>query len=127
MSEAADTAWSPENTAYWAAAREGRLLVKRCTDCGKPHYYPRAHCPFCSSPETVWESASGAGIIHSFTVVRRADPIYCPAYVTLAEGITMITHIVDCDPETLAIGQPVQVVFQEAEDGRMVPMFTPAA
>lgn len=116
---------SPENADYWRAARAGRLLVKRCTACGKPHYYPRAHCPFCGSTRTEWIESSGLGSIYSFTVVRRAHPPYVPAYVTLPEGVTMLTQIVDCKPDSVFIGQAVRVVFLPTDESRHVPMFTP--
>jgi uncharacterized protein len=116
---------SPENAEYWRAAATGRLLVKHCLACARPHYYPRPHCPFCGSERTEWLTASGAGRIYSFTIVRRADPPYIPAYVTLPEGITLFTNVVDCDYQSLRIGQPVHVVFRPHGDGRHVPMFTP--
>jgi hypothetical protein len=37
----------------------------------------------------------------------------------------MLTNIVDCDLDTLAIGQAVRIVFQETENGPPVPMFKP--
>jgi hypothetical protein len=46
--------------------------------------------------------------------------------VTLAEGPTMLTNIVDCDADKVRIGQPVIVVFQDTENGPPVPMFKPA-
>jgi uncharacterized protein len=116
---------APENAAYWRAADEGHLLIKRCNDCGRPHYYPRARCPFCASPNTEWREASGAGTVYSFTIVRRAKPPYVAAYVTLAEGISMLTHVVDCDFEAVHIGQKVRLLFRRASDGRNIPMFTP--
>jgi uncharacterized OB-fold protein len=51
---------------------------------------------------------------------------YAIAYVTLAEGITILTNIVDCDLDALAIGDPVELVFRHAEGGQAVPMFRPA-
>jgi uncharacterized protein len=44
---------NPETKPYWDAAAEGKLLIKKCTACGELHFYPRAHCPFCFSDETV--------------------------------------------------------------------------
>ena len=38
----------------------------------------------------------------------------------------MLTNIVDCDLDSLKIGQPVAVTFKPAEGGAMVPMFRPA-
>lgn len=117
----ADRALEP----YWAAARDGRLLLKRCQDCGKLHYYPRAHCPFCLSDRCEWVEASGAGTIYSWSVERRAQPPYAIAFVTLAEGPTLLTNIVDCDLDGLAIGQPVTLRFEE-RDGAPTPVFRPA-
>jgi hypothetical protein len=59
--------------------------------------------------------------------MQRGTPNpYCIAYVTLEEGVTMMTQIVDCDLETLKIGQQVKLVFKPTEgDGPPVPMFTP--
>ena len=48
------------------------------------------------------------------------------AYVTLDEGVTLLTNIVDCDLDAVRIGDRVRLVFKSAEDGQPVPMFTPA-
>ena len=117
---------SPETEPFWAAAREGRFLVKGCTDCGRAHWYPRAICPHCLSGATEWRLASGQGTIYSFSPMRRAEPPYTLAYVTLAEGPTMLTNIVSADPDALAIGQAVMLEMTPSEDGTPVPMFRPA-
>jgi len=115
-----------ENQAYFDAASQGKLLVKKCTACGQSHHYPRALCPFCGSDRTEWTQASGRGTIYSYSVMRRASPPYAIAYVTLAEGPTMMTNIVDCDLDQLRVGQAVAVVFKPSDGGPAVPMFTPA-
>jgi uncharacterized OB-fold protein len=117
---------NPEIRPFWDAASEGRFVVKRCGECGKVHWYPRALCPFCFSPKTEFVPASGGGTIYSFSVMRRAEPPYAIAYVTLDEGATMMTNIVDCDFGGLGIGQKVKVVFKPTEGGSPVPCFTPA-
>jgi uncharacterized OB-fold protein len=115
-----------ETKMFWDAAREGRFLVPFCSACGKAHWYPRAICPFCASDKIEWRNASGKGTIYTFSVMRRAKDPYAIAHVTLAEGPTMLTNIVDCDFDKLKIGQPVTVVFQETENGPPAPMFKPA-
>lgn len=110
---------------FWNATREGMLCTRLCKTCGKPHWYPRPLCPFCMG-ETEWRSLSGLGFIYSVSVTRKAGPIpYAIAYVTLDEGVTMLTNMVDCDLDTLRIGQRVKVCFKPAEGGGMIPMFTP--
>lgn len=116
----------PDNTAFWQAAREGRLLIKVCDACHKPHWYPRVLCPFCMG-NTHWEEASGEGAIYTFSVMRRGvkNP-YCIAYVRLDEGVTMMSNIVDCDLDSVRIGQRVRVQFSpSSEEGAPVPTFVP--
>ena len=116
----------PETQAFWDAAAQGKLLVKRCSDCGEHHHYPRSICPFCFSERTEWREAAGEGTIYSYSVLRRAEAPYVIAYVTLAEGVTMMTNIVDCDPGAVRIGQRVRVTFAASDGGPPVPMFAPA-
>ena len=115
-----------ETQHFWDAAADGKLLIKKCTACGEPHFYPRSHCPFCFSDKTEWVEASGKGIVYTYSVMRRAPIPYAIAYVTLAEGPTMMTNIVDCDLDSIKIGQAVHLVFKPSEGGPPVPMFIPA-
>jgi uncharacterized protein len=115
-----------ESAPFWNAARQGRFVVPTCAACGKAHWYPRAICPFCGAENIEWRAASGQGTIYSFSVMRRAKEPYAIAYVTLAEGPTMLTNIVDCDFDALHIGQSVRVAFGETENGPPVPLFRPS-
>ncbi len=116
----------PATQPYWAAAREGVFRTRRCTECAQVHWYPRPVCPFCMG-DTEWMDCMGSGVIYSVTVTRRAGPVpYALAYVTLDEGVTVLTNIVDCDLDAVRIGDRVRLVFKSAEDGQPVPMFTPA-
>jgi uncharacterized OB-fold protein len=117
---------NPETQPFWDAAAEGRFIVRKCTACGRTHWYPRAICPFCFSDKTQWQAASGKGRIYSYSVMRRAPEPYAIAYVTLEEGPTMLTNIVNCEFDSLKVGQNVMLVFKPSEDGPPVPMFTPA-
>ena len=117
---------SPETEAFWDAAADGRLMIKKCAGCGQAHYYPRALCPFCGSDRTEWLRASGRGTIYSYSVMRRVPVPYALAYVTLEEGVTMMTNIVDGDLDRIRIGQAVKVVFRPTDGGPPVPMFAPA-
>src|SRR5260370_1393398 len=105
-------ATSQEMQAYWDAAAQGKLLVRKCTGCGQLHHYPRTICPFCFSDKTEWIEASGKGTIYSYSVMRRAPVPYAMAYVTLAEGPRLVTNIVDCDFDKLKCEQAGTVVFQ---------------
>lgn len=115
----------PESAPFEAFAARGVLAVPQCKACGRRHWYPRALCPFCFG-DVEWQPASGEATVYSYTVMRRAKPPYAIAYVTLAEGPTMMTNLVDCDFARIRIGMPVKVVFQAAQNGVLVPMFRPA-
>jgi uncharacterized protein len=117
---------NPETKRFWEAAAQGQLLLKKCLDCGEVHYYPRALCPFCGSDRTDWQPASGRGTIYSWSVMRRAETPYAIAYVTLDEGVTMMTNLVDCDLDGIRIGQKVRVVWKPTEGGPPLAAFTPA-
>jgi len=115
-----------ENQAYWNAAAESRLLLKHCADCGHNHFYPRAICPHCFSDQTQWRESSGTGTIYSFSVMRRVAHPYAIAYIALDDGVTIMSNIVDCDLDALAIGQRVKVAFRPSDGPLMIPVFVPA-
>ena len=122
-----DPSLNPGDQPYFDAAAQGKLMLKKCNDCGKVHHYPRALCPFCFSSKVEWTQAKGTGEIYTYSVTRRGGPVpYCIAYVTLDEGVKMMTNIVDTDLDTIKIGQKVKVVFKKSENGTSIPMFAPA-
>jgi uncharacterized protein len=122
-----------ETQPWWDAAREGRLLIKRCSSCGRPHFYPRPFCPHCWSTAVEWEEASGRATLYTFSIVRRNDlpPFnervpYVAAVVDLAEGVRMMTNVVECELDDVEIGMPLEVVFQPISDDVTIPVFRPA-
>jgi uncharacterized OB-fold protein len=121
---------------FWDAALEGRLLSSRCTNCGTFVLPPTPYCFVCQHHEFEWVELPGTGTIYAFTVVRHAlTPELANAvpYVsgvieldgTQGAGTRMICNIVDCDPETVRIGDPVRVVFEKVSDTYAMPRFTP--
>lgn len=115
-----------ENQAYFDAASNNKFFIKHCTACGKNHFYPRAICPHCFSSETTWQESSGEGEIYSFSVMRRVPHPYAIAYVKLTDGVTIMTNIVDCDFDTLHIGQSVKVSYRKTDGDVVLPVFVPA-
>src|SRR5260370_42513489 len=116
---------NPETKAFWDAAAAGKLMIGKCLACGKTHYYPRAICPFCFTANTKLQQASGNGTIYTYSVMRRAPIPYAIAYVTLSEGPTMMTNIVDCDLDKIRIGQSVRLVFKPSDRRPPLALFTP--
>lgn len=114
-----------ETKPFWDATLEGKFMIKHCNDCNEYHFYPRSKCPHCHSLNTQWFETSGEGKIYTHSTLRRAKVPFTLAFVTLNEGVSVVTNIVDCDPDTLAIGQKVKVVFKSNEEGSVIPYFTP--
>ena len=126
----------PEVKTFWDATAEGRLLLPKCDDCQAVIWYPRPFCSACGSQNVTWIQASGRGTVYSFTVNRRGTAdlpeyrrsgVYVLAYVELEEGPRMMTNIVDCDPDTVRVGQPVQLVFHDTGQGTALARFKPAS
>jgi uncharacterized OB-fold protein len=142
MTEATSTVFAPDRplpspdaatAPYWDAARERRLVMPRCDDCGRYHFYPRTLCPYCNSPRLAWKEVSGKGAVYSFTLINRApSPAfaaavpYVVAAVKLAEGPNLMTNIVGCAPDAVRIGMLVNVVFRKFSEEITLPMFEPA-
>jgi uncharacterized OB-fold protein len=103
---------------FWDGVAEGVLRIQRCRTCGKHVFYPRAVCPHCMSAELEWVEASGAGRVHSFTVVHRAPPDhrdlapYVVALIQLDEDVRMMTRLVDVEPAEVTVDMPVEVAIQ---------------
>lgn len=113
-----------ETAPYWDGCRRHELLIQHCADCGRHQFYPRLICVACGGRRLHWVRASGRATIGSFTIVRSAPPRVI-ALVTLAEGPSMMTHIVGCEFDALRIGMPVAVVFDETAGGDPLPRFKP--
>ena len=117
---------NPENTVFLEAAQDNQLLLKYCNACKEAHYYPRTICPHCGGDDTTWVNSDGLGEIYSYTVMRRGVAVpFAMAYVRLQEGISMLTHLTNCDFDSIRIGQKVKVIFQETEDGQKTHLFEP--
>lgn len=113
---------NPENEAFWKACGERRLMLPVCLDCRETHWYPRALCPFCFSSQLAQEAASGRGTVYSFSVVPGAQG-FTMAYVTLAEGPTMLTNLVGDGLDGVRVGDEVVLDFVQATDGTGIPVF----
>jgi uncharacterized OB-fold protein len=122
-----------ESRPYWEAAKQGRLLVKKCNACGRLHHYPRPFCPTCWSDDVEWHEVSGRGTVYTYSIVFKNDltpfsewGAYVPGIVELEEGPRLMTNIVDCPHDQLAVGLPVVAVFRDLTDEWAAPDFRPA-
>jgi uncharacterized protein len=122
---------SPTSRPFWEAAKRHELMLQRCGGCNAFIHYPRDRCPHCLSDELQWQRVNGRGTVYSYTVVRRAstrsfaDKPYVLAIVELDEGVRMTTNV-DATPESIKVGMPVTVYFDDVTADRTLVKFKPA-
>jgi len=121
-----------ETQPFWDGAREDKLLIRRCLDCDKTHFYPRPFCPTCWSTNVEWTEASGRATLYTWSVVHRNDlpPFgdrvpYVAAVVELEEGPRMITNVVESEFDSLEVGMALRVAYQPISDDVTIPVFAP--
>ncbi len=133
-----------DSAGFWAAAREGKLVVQRCEACGKHRFPPHPYCPACRSSKMSWAKTSGRGKVWTFAVAYKPMvPAFAPftpypvIYVELDDhkGLRMAGTLVarpgaainSVDPQSIRIGMPVRVVFDKLSDDVTLPRWIPEA
>lgn len=110
---------------------EEKLMAARCARCGALHLPPRAICPSCRGDVLEWTPLSGRGALAAFTVIYVAPTFmlqqgfsrekpYVSGVVRLEEGVQISARITGVDParpETIRVGQPLQVEFLPVGEG----------
>ena len=141
-----------EHRGYYEQAKQGRLVVQRCTECGMLRGNVGASCPFCTAPGWEWHAVSGRGVIHSYQIVTQAvHPAFqdwVPYPIVLVEldeqravpwkggregetvSVRLVANLVRPDDHTaaehedqVAIGKRVQVCFLDVDDAMALPQF----
>jgi len=117
---------------FWEALKEHRLVVQTCEN-GHPRFVPTEICGKCGSQEWTWEPMTGKGKIYTYTVVHRgpipayqADAPYVIAHVEMDDGVRMISNLINCDPKTVCIGMPVEVIYDDINGDWTLYKFVPA-
>jgi uncharacterized OB-fold protein len=133
--EMPEPAVSAETVGWWEQAAGHRLVVQRCTDCGRTRHPPGPVCPRCRSTAARWSQLPGTGSVFTYTVVRQA---FIPSladrlpYVVVAveldggDGVRMVSNLIDIDPADVTIGRRVEVVWEDMGPELAVPRFRPA-
>ncbi len=130
----------PETAAFWEGCRLGELRVQACAACSRRRMPPRPMCPWCRATDDRWEVTSGRGTVWSIVVPH---PPLLPAYgdqapynvvvVALDEEPTIrfVGNVVaeagaaldSVDPHSVAIGDPVAVIFSQVADDVWLPQW----
>ncbi len=122
------------NRAFWTGGADGQLRIAFCVQCGMWVSPPAAECPDCDGPLES-RPVSGRGTVFTYTVnyqpFNPEVPVpYVIAIVELAEqaDLRIASNIVDCEPDSVCIGLPVEVRFERQDVGDesvYMPVFAP--
>ena len=124
---------SDESRPFWDATREQRFVLPWCTECDAPIWYPRAFCPRCFGHTVEWRADAGGGTVHAASVHTRPGPgrdaddgPYVVVLVDLDAGVRMMSNVIGCAPDVVAVGMRVELGWEPLSDGRYLPVFHPA-
>jgi uncharacterized protein len=119
---------------FWEAANRHELVIQRCSACSAFQHPPAATCMHCDSPDLQWTPVSGNGKVFTYIVDHRNevpgfDGNYVFAFITPDEtddGLVRLTgNVLECDPNDVHIGMPVEVFYKEIKPGVTLPEFRP--
>ncbi len=124
-------ALTQDNRFFFEGAREGKLLIQRCTSCGTLRHPPRPSCAKCRSFEWDTVTASGRGTVYSYVVnhhpqVPSFDYPLVVALIELEEGTRLVANLMDIAPSEVTIGLPVAARFEAFDEELTLPVFRPA-
>lgn len=113
---------TPLNRAWFTS---GELAVQMCATCGTRQHPPEEICHACAGMALTTVTVAPQGTVHSFIVVDHAvdgtlvgSVPYIVALVSLdaAPEIRVVGNLLDVAIDEVAIGLPVDAVWQERTD-----------
>lgn len=109
---------------------EGKLRLQKCTGCERHLFCPTTRCPRCWSDELVSVTASGRGVISSFSLVHRGlpEPLQSQAPITIAEihleeGAVLIARVLSDATTEIYSGSRVVLVEGKTAKEFSLPTF----
>jgi uncharacterized protein len=124
-------ALTQDNAFWFEGARQHRLLIQRCKQCGTLRHPPRPMCSECRSYEWDVVDASGRGTVYSFVVnhypqVPAFDYPLAVGLIELEEGTRLVANVIGVDPAAIRVGMPVEVEWVDHDPDLSLPAFRPA-
>ncbi len=119
-----------DSAPYWEAAKARKFLVPKCAACGNRFFPPRHYCPKCASDRVELVGVRGTGKVYSYcimhdTFVPGVKPPLAIAQIELDDqpGLRITANVLECDPQEVHIGMPVEVTFEEVSPEVVLPQF----
>lgn len=119
-----------ETRPFWEGLKKRSLVLQRCSACEHLRYPISEYCPRCLDESYEWTLLSGRGEVASTLVFHQvynkafaADVPYNVSLIQLDEGPRMISNVIDTAPSDVAVGNRVEIVFDDVTDEITVPRF----
>lgn len=117
---------SPEESAFYRALGEGRIIGQRCPTCHKVYVPPRSACPDDGTPPTEEVEVAQTGTVTTFCIVnvpflgQKITPPYVSAYVLLDGADIAVLHLILGIPaDEVRMGMRVRAVWKPREEWEM--------
>ena len=114
---------SPEESSFFRAIAEGRLVGQRCPKCLKVYIPPRGACPVDGVPTAEEVELPDTGIVTTFCIVnvpflgQKITPPYVSAYILLEGADIAFLHLILGIPaEEVRMGMKVRAVWKPREE-----------
>jgi uncharacterized protein len=123
-------ALTQDNAFWFEGARQHRLLIQRCKECGTLRHPPRPMCAECRSFEWDVVDASGRGTVYSFVVnhypqVPAFDYPLAVGLIELEEGTRLVANVIGVEPGDIRVGMAVEVEWVDHDPDLSLPAFRP--
>jgi uncharacterized OB-fold protein len=107
---------------YWREVPQRyRYEAAKCKKCGRIFFPPRLVCSDCRGRDFEPARLAQDGVIETFTIIRIApsgfgdEAPYAVGIIKLDDGVRVTAQIVDCEPESLNIGDRVRLEFRKIQ------------
>jgi uncharacterized OB-fold protein len=114
---------SPEESAFFRAIAEGRLVGQRCPKCQKVYIPPRGACPVDGVPTAEEVELPDTGIVTTFCIVnvpflgQKIKPPYVSAYILLEGADIAFLHLIlGISADEVRMGMKVRAVWKPREE-----------
>jgi uncharacterized OB-fold protein len=117
-----------DDTFFWDAVADGRLVFQRCASCGTLRHPPAPMCGACHSAEWDTQESSGHGYVYTWIVSHHPTrPDTEPRIVVLIEldeGIRFVANLLGIDAGDVRNGMEVALSIETVDDV-VLPQFRP--
>jgi uncharacterized OB-fold protein len=124
-------ALTQDNAFWFEGARQHRLLIQRCKQCGTLRHPPRPMCSECRSYQWDVVDATGRGTVYSFVVnhypqVPAFDYPLAVGLIELEEGTRLVVNVIGIEPSDIRVGMPVEIEWVDHDPDLSLPAFRPS-